>query len=206
MPTPSSAPLSCTAVTPQESTWRAVYPPLLVEYLSRANVKRGTLDRDVHDRTSILDALRHLTHGVYVLGTRRGRQSNAMTASWVMQTSERPPCVAVAVRDDRYSHELILESATFALSVLRDDQVNVATHFGETSGEYADKLRGVPYGLTPNGSPYLLDCLAYLDCRMMDRARAGDHTVVVGEVTAGETLDASFPLIYDPSEYEEALR
>lgn len=164
------------------------------------------MDSDAQDRNSILGALGHLTHGVYVLGTRRGRQSNAMAASWVMQTSERPPCVAVAIRSDRYTHDIVVESETFALSVLRDDQVNVATHFGETSGEYADKLRGVPYGLTPNGSPYLLDCLAYLDCRMMDRARAGDHTVVVGEVTAGETLDASFPLIYDPSEYEEALR
>jgi len=162
------------------------------------------LDRE--ERNSIPVALRYLTHGVYVLGTRRGRQWNAMTASWVMQTSERPPCVAVAVRSDRYSHDIVLESETFALSVLRDDQVDVAAHFADTSGEYHDKLQGIPYGLTPGGSPYLLDCLAYLDCRMIDRARAGDHTVVVGEVTASDTLDESYPLIYDPSEYEEALR
>ena len=164
------------------------------------------MDRDLQDRGSIKEGLRYLTHGVYVLGTRRGRQSNAMTASWVMQTSERPPCVAVAVRSDRYSHDIVLESETFALSVLRDDQVEVATHFAETSGEYHDKLHGVPYGLTPGGSPFLLDCLAYLDCMVIDRARAGDHTVVVGEVTASDTLDPSYPLIYDPSEYEEALR
>jgi flavin reductase (DIM6/NTAB) family NADH-FMN oxidoreductase RutF len=164
------------------------------------------LDRDVHDRNAILGALHHLTHGVYVLGTRRGRQANAMTASWVMQTSERPPCVAVAVRDDRYTRDLILESATFALSVLRDDQVDVAAHFSDTSGEYHDKLQGVPYGLTPSGSPFLLDCLAYLDCRVMDTVRAGEHTIIVGEVTAGDTLDDSYPLIYDPSGYEGALR
>jgi flavin reductase (DIM6/NTAB) family NADH-FMN oxidoreductase RutF len=164
------------------------------------------LDRDLHDRNSILGALRCLTHGVYVLGTRRGRQSNAMTASWVMQTSERPQCVAVAVRGDRYSHDLILESTTFALSVLRDDQVDVATHFSDTSGEYHDKLQGVPYGLTPGGSPFLLDCLAYVDCKVMDTVRAGDHTIIVGEVTSGDTLADSYPLIYDPGEYEEALR
>src|ERR687893_3106194 len=131
--------------------------------------ERSVLDRDLHDRGDIPGTMRYLTHGVYVLGTRRGRQSNAMAASWVMQTSERPPCVAVAVRNDRYTHDIVLGSETFAPSVLRDDQVNVASHFGETSGEYTDKLRGVPYGLTPNGSPYLLDCLAYLDCRVMDR-------------------------------------
>ena len=164
------------------------------------------MDRDLQDRNSIPQALRYLTHGVYVLGTRRGRQSNAMTASWVMQTSERPPCVAVAVRNDRYTHDIVLESQTFALSVLRDDQVDVATHFADTSGEYHDKLQGIPYGLTPGGSPFLLDCLAYLDCKVIDRARAGDHTVVVGEVTASDNLAESSPLIYDPGEYEEALR
>lgn len=164
------------------------------------------MDRDLQYRDSIPATLRHLTHGVYVLGTRRGRQSNAMTASWVTQTSERPPCVAVAVKSNRYSHDIMLESETFALSVLRDDQVDVATHFADTSGEYFDKLLGVPYGLTPGGSPFLLDCLAFLDCKVIDRARAGDHTLVVGEVTASDILDESYPLIYDPGEYEGAIR
>lgn len=159
---------------------------------------------DLQDRNHILRAMRYLTHGVYVLGTRRGRQSNAMTASWVMQTSERPPAVAVAIRNDRYSHDILLETGTFALSSLREDQVDVATHFSETSGEYEDKLLGVPYGLTPSGSPFLLDCLAYIDCRVMNTARAGDHTVLIGEVIAGDTLGHDVPLIYDPSEYEEA--
>src|SRR5829696_539574 len=67
----------------------------------------------------------HLSHGVYVLGTRRGREMTAMTAAWVAQISERPPCLAVAVRDDRYTLGVILESATFSLSVLRRDQRRV---------------------------------------------------------------------------------
>jgi flavin reductase (DIM6/NTAB) family NADH-FMN oxidoreductase RutF len=40
----------------------------------------------------------------------------------------------------------------------------------------------------------------------MDTVRAGDHTIIVGEVTSGDTLADSYPLIYDPGEYEEALR
>ncbi|MDN5698660.1 MAG: flavin reductase family protein, partial [Rubrobacter sp.] len=67
-------------------------------------------------------------------------------------------------------------------------------------------LHGVPYGQTPGGAPFLLDCLAYLDCRVIDTVRAGDHTVFVGEVTAGEVLYEDAPqLIYDPEEYEGAL-
>lgn len=164
------------------------------------------MERDPHEANSIQDAMRHLTHGVYVLATRRGQETSAMTASQVMQTSERPPCIAVAVRGDRYTHDRILESGTFALSILREDQVDVATHFGETSGEYYDKFQGVPYGVTPGGSPFLLDCLAYLDCRLLDTAHAGDHTLIIGEVISGDTLGVSYPLIYDPTEYESALR
>ncbi len=158
------------------------------------------------DREAISNALGHLSHGVYVLGTRRGRQMTAMTAAWAAQVSDRPLSVAVAVRDDRYTHDMILESGTFSLSVLREDQVAVATHFAETSGEYHDKLHGIPYGQSQGGSPVLLDCLAYLDCRVLDTARAGDHTVFIGEVTTAESYGRDYPLLYDPAEYEEALR
>lgn len=164
------------------------------------------MDNNPQDSSAILEAMTHLSHGVYVLATRRGRQTSTMTASWVMRTSERPPCVVVAVKGDRYTHDLILESATFALSVLREDQVNVATHFSEFSSEFEDKLLGIPYGLTPTGSPHLLDCIGYLDCRVIDTARSGDHTLIIGEVTAGETLGGGYPLIYDAGEYEGAIR
>ena len=163
------------------------------------------MDYDPGSESSITSALGNLTHGVYVLTTRRGQETSTMTASWVSKASERPPCLTVAVREDRYTHDLILESATFALSVLRDDQVNVATHFSDTSTEYQDKLRGVPFGLTPGGSPHLLDCIAYLDCKVLDTVRAGDYTLIVGEVTAGESLGEGYPLLYDPTEYESAL-
>ena len=164
------------------------------------------MDRPEQSRESILGAIGHLSHGVYVLGTRRGREMTAMTAAWVTQISEHPPCLAVAVRDDRYTLGIILESATFSLSVLRDGQVDVATHFAETSGEYHDKLHGIPYGQTPSGSPVLLDCLAYLDCKVLDTAPAREHTVFIGEVTAGESYEgSSYPLLYDPGEYEGAL-
>ncbi len=164
------------------------------------------MDYDPGNENSVAEALNNLTHGVYVLATRRGRETSTMTAAWVSQASGRPPCIAVSISNDRYTHDLVLESATFALSVLRDDQVDVATHFSDTSTEYQDKLRGVPYGLTPGGSPHLLDCIAYIDCKVLDTVRAGDHTIVVGEITAGELLGEGYPLLYDPTEYEGALR
>lgn len=163
------------------------------------------MDYNPDTEGSITNILGNMTHGVYVLSTRRGQETSTMTAAWVSQASERPPCVAVAVRGDHYTHDLILESSTFALSILREDQVDVATHFSDTSTEYHDKLRGVPHGLTPGGSPHLLDCIAYMDCKVLDTVRTGYYTLVVGEITSGELLGEGYPLPYDSSEYEGAV-
>src|SRR5918911_783022 len=124
---------------------------LVVKYPSVLNRREGLVDRPEQDRDAIFGALSSLSHGVYVLGTRRGREMTAMTASWVSQVSEHPPCVSVAVRGDRYTHDLILESGTFSLSVLREAQVDIATHFAETSGGYHDKLYAVPYSQSSSG-------------------------------------------------------
>jgi hypothetical protein len=45
-------------------TWTAVYP-LLIKYL--CPYERRGLDRNLRERDSIPAALRHLTHGVYVM-------------------------------------------------------------------------------------------------------------------------------------------
>src|SRR5918912_1555867 len=100
---------------------------LVVKYPSVLNRREGLVDRPEQDRDAIFGALANLSHGAAVRGTRRGRETPAMTASWVSQVSERPPCVAVSVRNDRYTHAVMLDSAAFSLSVLRDDQVDVAT-------------------------------------------------------------------------------
>lgn len=167
--------------------------------------ERQRLSYDVADLSYIQHTLSNLTHGVYILSTRRGRQLSAMAAAWVMQVSEYPPEIAVAVKDNRYTHDAILESETFALSVLREDQINVATHFAAGSSEFDEKFIGVPHQRTPSGSPVMLDCLAYFDCRLRNTTRVGDYTLFIGEVTAAETLDEyGHPLLYDGDEYESA--
>jgi flavin reductase (DIM6/NTAB) family NADH-FMN oxidoreductase RutF len=161
------------------------------------------VSNDIADLSSISSALSHVTHGVYVLSTRRGRQLAAMTAAWVTQVSEYPPGVGVAVKATNYTHDAILASETFALSILSEEQVDVATHFGSGSSEFEEKFAGVPFQRAPSGSPVLLDCLAYLDCRLINTTRMGDYTIFIGEVTAAETVDDDRrPLIYDPEEYE----
>jgi len=133
-------------------------------------------------------AARALLHGVYILTARDGERLNGMTAAWVSQVSFRPLLVMVSVAPERYTHELIERSGYFAVNSLERRQTELARGFGFRSGRKVDKLAGVKHHAAPHGSPVLDEAVAWLECRVVDRIKAGDHTLFIGEVVAGEAL------------------
>ncbi len=67
----------------------------------------------------------------------------------------------------------------------------------------ADKFSGTPHARTgPGGAPVLEGCLAVLECRLVERIPAGDHIIMVGEVTAARVRDGA-PLLYFQGRYRE---
>ena len=49
-------------------------------------------------------------------------------------------------------------------------------------------------------SPILADCLAYVDCKVVDILPGGDHEIFIGEILAGEHFDGQ-PLLYHAGSY-----
>ena len=73
----------------------------------------------------------------------------------------------------------------------------MARHFGTHSGSDFDKLADVRWRTSQTGAPILLDALAYLECHLVQRLRAGDHELAVGEVVDGALLDPdAIPMVY----------
>lgn len=160
-----------------------------------ANAHRTAPQDDV--RNPVKRLLMSLTQGVYVVGVGDRELHDAFTASSVMQVSMQPPMVALAVNPGNASYPLLIEDGIFAVTALRDDQCALADLFGNHSARDVDKLRDVEWHAAPSGAPVLDAGLAYLDCRIVSRQPAGDHVVVVAEVTGGEVLDAQArPLLY----------
>lgn len=139
-----------------------------------------------------------LTQGVYVVGVTDDGANNAFTAAAVMQVSLNPPMLAVAVNPANASYPLLVAGGIFAVTVLRSDQRDVAGLFGTRSAHDGDKLHEVPWHASPGGAPVLDAGLSYLDCRVMSKHPAGDHVVILAEVTAGDFLQPEGrPLRYD---------
>jgi flavin reductase (DIM6/NTAB) family NADH-FMN oxidoreductase RutF len=53
------------------------------------------------------------------------------------------------------------------------------------------------------GAPILAGTLGYVDCRVVDVLRGGDHDIFVGEIVAGELDDDREPLLYFSGRYRK---
>lgn len=123
---------------------------------------------------------------VWLIGSydHQGRP-NAMTASWAGICCSEPPCVAVAIRPERYSHAAIAQRAAFTVCVPAERHVAAAELFGRQSGRDGDKFAAS--GLTPMRSqlvdaPYVAECPVVMECRLAHRIELGSHTLFVGQI------------------------
>lgn len=139
-----------------------------------------------------------LTQGVYVVGVGEGARANAFTASSVMQISLQPPMLAIAVNPANASYPVLVAEGFFAVTVLQSDQGALADFFGNHSGRDESKLSAVPWHAAPSGAPLLDAGLSYFDCRVISKHPAGDHVVILAEVTGGDFLQPhGRPLRYE---------
>jgi flavin reductase (DIM6/NTAB) family NADH-FMN oxidoreductase RutF len=114
-----------------------------------------------------------------------------------MQASFDPLMLAISINPDNASYELLHASGGFTVNVLKQGQLELARRLGTRSGRDGDKLAGLRFHPGRLGSPILDEALAYFECELMGRTRAGDHELVLGRVVDGKVLDpGASPLTY----------
>ena len=128
-------------------------------------------------------AQRMIPYGLYVLtaATSAGRIS-AATVNWVTQTSFKPPLVVVGVKADSLTHGLIEESGAFALNVLGSGQQALAFAFFKPVEREGQTIGGEPFHFGATGAPLIANTPAFVECKVVQILKHGDHSIVVGEV------------------------
>jgi len=128
-------------------------------------------------------ALRKIPHGVYIVGVAQDAQLNAFTATWFTQVSFTPPLVALGIKKDSHSFEMIKSGRVFSVNLLGKDQKAVAEHFVKPATVVGEKLKDVPHHIGKTGAPVLDEAIAYVECEVREIANErGDHALVIGEV------------------------
>lgn len=144
----------------------------------------------------------HFATGVAVVTAATPSGTGGMTANAVCSLSLDPLLVLVCFENEARTLPLVREAGRFGVSVLRAGQDAVARRFASKIPE-GEKLAGVPQH-AEQGVPLLAEALAWTVCDLRDVAPGGDHTIVVGEVTAlGSGEQGAGPLIWYRGGYGE---
>jgi len=114
---------------------------------------------------------------------------NIMTAVWATPVSFDPPYLAICIGKKRYSHNLIKETKEFALNFPSAEMKDAVVICGSISGKNTDKFKEA--NLTQLKAkkikaPLIKECLASIECKVVNEINAGDHTIFVGEVLAAQ--------------------
>ena len=141
--------------------------------------------------------------GVTVLTVRMpdGRD-HGMTASAFCSVSLTPPLVLACVDQSTEMHTLLEAIEYFGVNILEEGQEALSRRFAELP---AARFDGLGYTRAESGVVLLDDALAQMECRMVARHEAGDHTIVVGEVEWAE-VQSGRPLLYYRGGYAQLER
>ena len=145
-------------------------------------------------------ALFKLGYGLYVLSAKEGDKDNGCIINTLLQVTSAPTLTGtIAVNKQNYTHDMIVNSGQFNISVLTTQApFDLFKHFGFQSGRNADKLSGYPgVKRSENGLVYLSEHTnAYLSFKVSSTIDFGTHTMFAADITAGETLGADESVTY----------
>ncbi len=140
--------------------------------------------------------------GVTVVAARHGPLLAGMTANAIASISIDPPLMMASISRRAETHAAIFGSHAFAVSVLADDQRQLAECFAQpTTATKLTRFCDAAWHEAETGSPILEGALAYFDCRLTEHHDGGDHAIFLGEIVAAGYREDAAPLIWYASGY-----
>ena len=110
----------------------------------------------------------------------------------------------VCVDHDGVDARALLQHQRFGVSILAIG-AGGATRAASPTRIRRDRFDGIGYSRGESGVVLLDDALAHLECRVVARHDAGDHTIFVGEVERATARDGR-PLLYYRGGYAQLER
>ncbi len=126
--------------------------------------------------------LLHPMHTILVSCVGNAGKPNITTVAWAMPTSVKPALVAISLAATRHSHTLIEESGEFIINIPTLETLQAVYACGNLTGRSFDKFKKA--NLTPMPAkkvkaPAIRECIAHIECEVIDKFETGDHTVFV---------------------------
>jgi len=136
--------------------------------------------------------------GVVAVTTMWEDQPYGMTVNSFTSVSLDPPLVLFCSHPNGHTARAILSAGAYAVSIMSENQMDLCKRFaGMTAVDEMDRFLGLEYARSPElGLPWMADCLAWLECKLVDTWTAGDHVVLLGRVEQIRVGAANDPLLF----------
>ena len=145
------------------------------------------------DRGVFRDVIGHFATGVAVITAQEDGVPYGVTVSALSSLSLEPPMLLVCLNKTSRTQGAIERCGVFGVSVLGERQGGLAVRF---ASDRDDKFEDVILAAGACcGAPMISGALAHLECRVVEEAIGGTHTVFIAAVERAERFDGT-PLAY----------
>jgi flavin reductase (DIM6/NTAB) family NADH-FMN oxidoreductase RutF len=161
------------------------------------------------------DAYKHLARAwaatVTVVTARRAVPADlgdldGFTATAFFTVSINPPIIVVSVTTASNGHAMLRECAGFAVNLLAPGQSEIAAAFAKPHAERAGIWERFGWLPDHDGVPLLGGATGAFSARVRQLVDAGDHTLVLGDVTAIHHGEGHDTLVYHNRAYGRVER
>lgn len=145
-----------------------------------------------------MTALFKISYGLYVVSSNDGKKDNGLIVNTVMQVTDSPVRVAVAINKKNYSHDVIKASGKMNVNCLSTEApFKVFETFGFKSGRDTDKFRDCNPPRSENGLVYLPHYInAFFSLKVETYVDLGSHGMFICSVTEAKNISNEASMTY----------
>ena len=143
-------------------------------------------------------SLFNIGYGLYVITSNDGSRDNGLIVNAVMQVTNTPNRIAVAINKQNYSHDVIKASGIMNVNCLSvEAPFSVFETFGFSSGRDTDKFAGKEVKRSENGLVYLDKYInSYISLSVESYTDLGTHGMFICSVTEAVNVSKEETMTY----------
>ena len=117
----------------------------------------------------------HLDYPMFVVTASDDAGPSGCLVGFATQCSIHPPRLLVCLSVQNHTYQVATSATSLGVHLLGEDQHDLASLFGEATGDQVDKFARCRWRLGSTGAPLLEECAAWLEATIASRLALGDH-------------------------------
>jgi flavin reductase (DIM6/NTAB) family NADH-FMN oxidoreductase RutF len=146
-------------------------------------------------------AMRGWTTGVAIVTSIYEDQQYGMTVNSFTSISLEPPLICVTLKRLTHTHDLVVKSGMFSVTILTSAQKKLSDRFAGKMPNITDRFEGLQTETISLDSLVFKEGMAYFDCVVVSSMPVGENTLFVAEVVDARGEGGGEPLVYHNREY-----